>query len=91
MGYISGNKILTFGIMIIMVASGLAIVPMVTGDSQILDEIKYIPHAPIEINSNADFASQGWPGNGTESNPWTIDGLMIDGEFNGFCIKIRFT
>ena len=91
MGYISGKKILTIGIMIIMVASSLAIMPLVTGDSQSLNKINYIPHAPIEITSNADFASQGWPGNGTELNPWRIEGVMIDGDANGYCIKIDYT
>ncbi|MFW9975010.1 MAG: NosD domain-containing protein, partial [Candidatus Thorarchaeota archaeon] len=37
----------------------------------------YTPHIPIIINSNEDFISQGWSGNGTESNPYVIEGLSI--------------
>ncbi len=91
MGYISGKKLCALIITMIMIASGLAIMPLVTGDSQTINEINYIPHAPIEINSNADFASQGWPGNGTESDPWRIENLMIDGEGLDCCIYIGFT
>jgi len=36
------------------------------------------PHATIIINGNEDFAVQGWPGNGTASEPYIIDGLDID-------------
>lgn len=39
----------------------------------------YIPHAAIVIGSNADFVSQGWPGNGNQMNPYVISGLEIDG------------
>jgi parallel beta-helix repeat protein len=50
----------------------------------------YEPHSPIIINSNLDFESQGWPGNGTPSNPFAIEGLSIvtDGEV---CINISNT
>ncbi len=34
-------------------------------------------HAPILITSNEDFEAQGWPGNGTASNPYVISGLHI--------------
>ncbi|MHA2350867.1 MAG: NosD domain-containing protein [Candidatus Thorarchaeota archaeon] len=37
----------------------------------------YIYHEPIEINDNGDFFTQGWPGNGTEANPFRISGLSI--------------
>ncbi len=49
----------------------------------------YTPHSPITITSNADFASQGWPGNGTESNPYVIEGLNIT--TSGNCISISDT
>jgi parallel beta-helix repeat protein len=39
----------------------------------------YAPHAPIMIDCNADFVSQGWPGDGSEANPYLIGGLEIDG------------
>lgn len=37
----------------------------------------YEPHSPIIINSDLDFESQEWPGNGSESNPYLIEGLSI--------------
>ncbi|UCG70395.1 MAG: right-handed parallel beta-helix repeat-containing protein, partial [Thermoplasmata archaeon] len=41
----------------------------------------YTPHAPIHIDGDADFAIQaareGWPGDGTEGNPYVIEGYEI--------------
>ena len=37
----------------------------------------YIEHDPIDIRSNDDFETQGWPGNGTENDPYIIEGLTI--------------
>ncbi len=37
----------------------------------------YTPHGPITINGNADFEDQGWPGSGTEDDPYVIEGLRI--------------
>jgi parallel beta-helix repeat protein len=58
-------------------------------------EIKLTPHDPIHITSNADFASQasanGWPGDGTQGNPYIIDGYEIDGQGSSYCIWIENT
>lgn len=37
-------------------------------------------HEPIRIDSDDDFAEQGWPGNGTEANPYVIASLNITSE-----------
>ncbi len=41
------------------------------------DNIKYIPHGVIKINSNFDFENiaqqEGWSGNGTQENPYIIE------------------
>jgi parallel beta-helix repeat protein len=37
-------------------------------------------HSPILIESNEDFISQGWPGNGSETNPYTIANLRIQSD-----------
>jgi len=37
----------------------------------------YVEHDPIVIVSDMDFETQGWPGNGTEADPFVIDGLNI--------------
>ncbi len=52
--------------------------------------LSYELHSPIIINSNLDFVSQGWLGNGTQNNPYVIEGLSIitDGEM---CVNISNT
>ena len=58
-------------------------------------EIKGTAHAPILITSNADFASQasanGWPGNGTQENPYIIEGYEINVNGGTYCIWIENT
>ncbi|MBS3796106.1 MAG: right-handed parallel beta-helix repeat-containing protein, partial [Candidatus Thorarchaeota archaeon] len=49
----------------------------------------YLQHGPVVINSSSDFEEQGWPGNGTPSNPYTLEGLNITA--NGTCINITDT
>ncbi|MFW9974704.1 MAG: right-handed parallel beta-helix repeat-containing protein [Candidatus Thorarchaeota archaeon] len=64
------------------------IIAAATNQDQLISS--YAPHSPIIINSNLDFESQGWPGNGTQSNPFIIEGLSIvtDGKE---CINISHT
>ncbi|MFX1484549.1 MAG: nitrous oxide reductase family maturation protein NosD, partial [Promethearchaeota archaeon] len=55
-----------------------------------------VPHAPIaidgDINFNATIQSEGWFGNGTQSNPYLIENLLIDlGGISGNCISISNT
>ena len=63
--------------------------------NMILAEVKGTVHAPIHITSNSDFASQasanGWPGDGTQGNPYMIDGYDIDGQGGTYCIWIENT
>ncbi|UCH05094.1 MAG: hypothetical protein JSW05_02740 [Candidatus Thorarchaeota archaeon] len=44
-------------------------------------EKSYLNHSPISITSDADFAAQkaaeGWAGNGTQTNPYVIEGYNI--------------
>jgi parallel beta-helix repeat protein len=49
----------------------------------------YTIHAPISIQNNDDFESQGWPGNGTSDDPYTISGLNITSDAR--CIVITNT
>ncbi len=53
----------------------------------------YIPGKPIRINSNADFDEEHGVtgGNGTEGNPWLIQGHDIDGTHAGNCIYVGNT
>ncbi len=43
-------------------------------------------HDPIEIFSDADFADQGWPGNGSESNPFIIENLKFRAQWGSIVI-----
>ena len=42
----------------------------------------YISHAPIYIDGNGDFNTQGWPGQGTFNNPYNISGYSFY-DYNG--------
>ncbi|MDO8124930.1 MAG: right-handed parallel beta-helix repeat-containing protein, partial [Candidatus Hermodarchaeota archaeon] len=49
-------------------------------------------HPQIEINSDADFALQGWPGSGTQIDPFRIENLTFNPlQFHDDCIKIQNT
>ncbi len=53
-------------------------------------------HLPIRINSNADFDEAhgvvNWAtGNGTQGNPWIIEGWDVNGTGYGYCIYIGNT
>jgi len=54
-----------------------------------------ILHTSIHINGNADFASQasanGWPGDGTERNPYIIEAYEIDANGGSYGIWIENT
>ncbi|MHA2247004.1 MAG: right-handed parallel beta-helix repeat-containing protein [Candidatus Hodarchaeales archaeon] len=45
--------------------------------SQSFVENQYIDHDPIYIDSNDDFATLGFPGSGTNDDPYTISGYSI--------------
>ncbi|MFX0052884.1 MAG: hypothetical protein ACFE8U_16525, partial [Candidatus Hermodarchaeota archaeon] len=55
--------------------------------------IHYQVHAPISIWGNGAFANQatdeGWPGTGTNVDPYIIDGLNIS-DYPGDLIKIYY-
>ncbi|MEM3341144.1 MAG: NosD domain-containing protein [Thermoplasmata archaeon] len=51
------------------------------------------PHAPIFINGDIDFTAQavteGWPGDGTEGNPYIIENYDINAGGGAYCIRIE--
>jgi parallel beta-helix repeat protein len=49
------------------------------------------PHAPIRINSDADFPGTASGGNGTVWAPWMIENLEIDANGSGPCIFVGNT
>ena len=50
--------------------------------------LSYTPHGAIFITGNQDFIDQGWSGNGSESDPYRIEGLNITS--TQVCIDIRY-
>ncbi|MFO8109491.1 MAG: NosD domain-containing protein [Thermoplasmata archaeon] len=59
------------------------------------ESLSYTMHDPIRIDNNTDFADQasneGWAGNGSEGNPYIIEGYEIDGGGYSYCIYIGNT
>ena len=49
----------------------------------------YVTHSPILVDTNSDFVSQGYPGNGSSVNPYVIAGYNIT--TTGVCIRIQYT
>ncbi|MGY5858711.1 MAG: NosD domain-containing protein [Candidatus Thorarchaeota archaeon] len=49
----------------------------------------YVTHSPIFVDTNSDFVSQGYPGNGSSVNPYVIAGYNIT--TTGVCIRIQDT
>jgi parallel beta-helix repeat protein len=50
----------------------------------------YATHVPFNITSNADFETLGFPGNGSEANPYRIQNLNITSA-NSTCIWVMNT
>jgi len=50
-----------------------------------------IPHAPIFIDDDSDFETQGWPGEGNVEHPYIIAGLQINATTGVPAINITST
>ena len=46
-------------------------------------------HSPFNITDNANFSEMGWPGSGTEEDPYVIEDILI--EDNDYCAYIANT
>ena len=53
--------------------------------------VSTVPHGPISIASDSDFAAQGWPGLGTVDQPYVIEGLEITPPSDGCAVTISDT
>jgi len=51
----------------------------------------YTYSPPMVINSNADFATEGWAGSGTLGDPYIIDLLQFNDTISGACVSISST
>ncbi|MCK5038396.1 MAG: right-handed parallel beta-helix repeat-containing protein [Thermoplasmata archaeon] len=67
---------------------------VVEGKVVVKDGVTYTTHAPIRIDSNADFGigiNGVSAGDGSVGDPWIIEGWDIDGSGFGYCIFIGNT
>ncbi|MHA1577627.1 MAG: right-handed parallel beta-helix repeat-containing protein, partial [Candidatus Thorarchaeota archaeon] len=55
-----------------------------------IDSPGHIPHIPISIDGNAEFAAGGWPGDGSALTPYRIENYVINGSGSD-CISIQNT
>ena len=93
------GKIIYVGLVVITVILILLLSVITPGlvhaedvDTEVSD---YIVRDPIRINDNSDFAAQataeGWPGDGSEFDPYVIEGYEIDGTGYGYGIYVGNT
>ncbi len=82
------KKLMTVSVVIILLLSVVILIYLQD------DDIRQEP-IPIRINGDEDFASQaadeGWPGDGSEEDPYIIEGYEIDGSGHGYGIYIGNT
>jgi len=88
-------------IVALMIAASLPLMALVTPDSpggqqQNAEISSYSSHLPITIVDDADFAAkdiaEGWPGDGTQSNPYILQWFEIDASTaNGIDIAATVT
>lgn len=71
---IKKRKIVSYVLIFILILSGITAIISIS----ISAEGKITLPVSININSNDDFVTQGWPGSGTESDPWIIENLLMD-------------
>ncbi len=81
---------------IVVASVFLMLVSMInSGATAYVEENDYIVRDPIRINGNSDFAAQAadedWPGDGSEGNPYVIEGYEINGTGYGYGIYIGNT
>ncbi len=76
----------------ILMFTSMMVVPGNTGDVEAgvpdTTTLALTPHAPIRINSNADFPGIATAGDGSIGDPWIIENWEINGTGNGTCIFV---
>ena len=61
-------------------------------DANFTVDVRWCPNPPIVIEADEDFDNQGWPGTGTEDDPFIIQNQIIDLQgTGGYCISIANT
>lgn len=61
---------------------------MIKSDSRLFDWVQELQeHAPIVVAADDDFVVQGWEGNGSESNPFIIEEIVIRAPYSAIMIS----
>ncbi|HUV25691.1 MAG TPA: NosD domain-containing protein [Methanomassiliicoccales archaeon] len=85
----SRSRLISAFLVALLIISGLLVASNPTWAEDLIDEDN------IMIDGDQEFAqmasSEGWPGNGTEGNPYIIQGYSIDAQEIGSCITISNT
>jgi parallel beta-helix repeat protein len=63
----------------------------VSVECNIISSQMYTAHDPMVIDSNDDFVSEGWSGDGSLDRPYTISFLEFTDEIDEACINISYT
>lgn len=85
------NKALCVILALCLGMGGLMVAPAVDSETAPISTHALVPHAPIRIDSNADFPGIATAGNGTVWAPWVIENWEINGTGFGYCIFIGNT
>jgi parallel beta-helix repeat protein len=86
---LSRSRLISAFLVALLITSGLLVASNPAWAEDLIDKDS------IVINGDQEFAqmalSKGWPGNGTEGNPYIIQGYSIDAQGEGSCIVIGHT
>ncbi|MDD4307850.1 MAG: right-handed parallel beta-helix repeat-containing protein, partial [Thermoplasmata archaeon] len=91
------KRVISLWLCFVLVASSAVVLgeeeaELIEGKVVVRNGVMYTSHAPMRIDSNAQFASmataEGWPGNGSASNPWIIENYIINASGSSLCIFI---
>ncbi len=100
------KKVLTLTLIVFLVTTGFTMVfsevegidnEKINEDEQTARESQPVPmadytfHDPIRIDNDTELANKADYGDGTETNPYVIEGYEIDGDPEGYCIYVGNT
>lgn len=91
------KRVISLWLCFVLLASSAVVlgeeeVELIEGKVVVKNGVMYTTHAPMRIDSNAQFASmataEGWNGSGMPGDPWVIENLNVSGSGNGNCIYV---
>jgi predicted Zn finger-like uncharacterized protein len=72
-----GTTLVVSLLLVTLLGLGVSVTTATSNSVQVVPS--QIPSDRVNITSDADFVTQGWPGSGTELDPYIISGLYFDG------------